>query len=108
MVRLQQQQLGNHNIISRCKKVIQATLNVGFKQKEYSYRFETRAGIMVMPLIISNGGVMHAKFYKFLKKVTPDSDHRRRLLLDIAVFLARGRGQIYSCARVLANEAAIE
>ena len=53
------------------------------------------------------GGVLHSKFYKFLKKVFPDGDQRRWLQLDMAVVLARGRGQIYSCATVIAQEAVI-
>ena len=32
--------------------------------------------------------------YKCVKKVLPDGDHRRWLLLDMAVVLAHGRGQI--------------
>ncbi len=65
------------------------------------------ANIRVMPLIISAGGVVHSKFYKFLKKVFPDGDQRRWLLLDMAVVLARGRGQIYSCATVIAQQEAV-
>ncbi len=58
---------------------------------------------LVMPLIISAGGVVDQTFYKFLKKVFPDGDQRRRLLLDMDVVLARGRGQIYSRATVVAR-----
>ena len=105
--RLEEQQNGNHNIISRCRKEIQAALQVGYAQKEYNYRFATMANIRVMPLIVSAGGVLHSKFYKFLKKVFPDGDQRRWLQLDMAVVLARGRGQIYSCATVIAQEAVI-
>ena len=111
--RLEEQQNGNHNIISRCRKEIQAALQVGYAQKEYNYRFATMANIRVMPLIVSAGGAvyymscMNSKFYKFLKKVFPDGDQRRWLQLDMAVVLARGRGQIYSCATVIAQEAVI-
>ena len=58
---------------------------------------------LVMPLIISAGGVVDKTFYKFLKKVFPDGDQRRRLLLGMDVVLARGRGQIYSRATVVAR-----
>ena len=45
--------------------------------------------------------------YKFVKKVLPAGDQRRWLLLDMAVFLARGRGQMYSRAAIVAQEAVL-
>jgi hypothetical protein len=34
--------------------------------------------------------------YKAMKKFFPDGNQRRWVLMDIAIFLARGRGQVYA------------
>ena len=71
-------------------------MKVGYDQKIYKYRFASQAGIKVLPLIISTAGVMHSTFYKFIHKIFPDSILRSKVLLDITVALARGRGLIYA------------
>mgnify|MGYP007032618505 CR=1 FL=1 len=48
------------------------------------------------PLIISTAGTMHRIIFKAIKKLFPDGNQRRWLLLDIAIFLARGRAQVYA------------
>ena len=62
----------------------------------------------MVPLIISNGLVLHDKFYSFLKTAIPDRDQRKGLLTDIAVAFARGRGQLYSHPTLVAQVAADE
>ena len=39
---------------------------------------------------------MHKTMYKAIKKFFPDGTQRRWVLRDIAIFLARGRGQVYA------------
>ena len=78
------------------RREIQAALQVGFAQKIRKYRDAKAAGIQVNPMIISTAGTLHKVMYKVFKKWFPDSNQRRGLLLDIAVFMARGRGQLYA------------
>jgi len=39
---------------------------------------------------------MHKAMHKFFKKLIPNANQRSCVLMDIAIFLAKGRGQIYS------------
>ena len=78
------------------KKEIQAALHVGFESKINKYKDVLAAGVKVNPLLISTAGTMHKVMYKFVKKLIPDAAQRSCVLMDIAIFLARGRGQIYS------------
>ena len=78
------------------RREIQAALQVGFAQKIRKYSAAKAAGIQVNPMIISTAGTLHKVMYKVFKKWFPDSNQRRGLLLDIAVFMARGRGQLYA------------
>ena len=57
--------------------------------------FDTTGGIYQVYGIYS-AGTMHKVMYKVLKKFFPDGDQRRWVLMDIAIFLARGRGQVYA------------
>ena len=84
------------NITKIKRKELQAALKVGYDYKENKYKAATEAGIKVTPLIISTGGTMHTKMYKCIKKLIPDSNQRRWFLADIAIILARGRGQLYA------------
>ena len=94
IARAQAQQEGITDTIKIARREIQAGLKVGYDQKIYKYRFASQAGIKVLPLIISTAGVMHSTFYKFIHKIFPDSILRSKVLLDITVALARGRGLI--------------
>ncbi len=39
---------------------------------------------------------MHKAMHKFFKKLIPNANQRNCVLMNIAIFLAKGRGQIYS------------
>ena len=60
------------------------------------YKDALAAGIKVNPLIISTAGTMHKAMHKSFKKFIPNAYQRSCVLMDIAIFLAKGRGQIYS------------
>lgn len=78
------------------QKQLQAALQVGYDKKMSKYARARRDGIIVTPLIFSSGGTMHKIMYKNVKKIFPDSNQRRWLLLDFAVCLLRARAQIYA------------
>ena len=75
---------------------LQAAVQMGYDLKVNKYADATAAGIKSTPLIITTAGTMHKVMYKALKKFFPDSIQRRWVLLDIAIFLARGRGSVYA------------
>jgi len=75
---------------------LQAAVQKGYDMKVNKYAAATAAGIKMTPLIITTAGTMHKVMYKALKKFFPDGTQRRWVLLDIAIFLARGRGSVYA------------
>jgi len=75
---------------------IQAALQVGYDGKTYKYRHAIRMGIKLVPLIISSGGTLHSVYKKFMKEALPSADLRNGLMMDIAIYLARRRAQLYN------------
>jgi hypothetical protein len=69
---------------------------IGVDFKVNKYAAATAAGIKMTPLLITTAGTMHKTMYKAMKKFFPDGNQRRWVLMDIAIFLARGRGQVYA------------
>ena len=78
------------------KREIQAALQIGYESKLNKYKDALAAGIKINPLLISTAGTMHKAMHKFFKKLIPNANQRSCVLMDIAIFLAKGRGQIYS------------
>lgn len=78
------------------RKEVQAALQIGVDFKVNKYAAATAAGIKMTPLLITTAGTMHKTMYKAMKKFFPDGNQRRWVLMDIAIFLARGRGQVYA------------
>ena len=93
------QQIVTANItdpIKQQRKILQAALEVGVKQKANTYALHTAAGTNVTALLISTGGTLHSNFYKFIKKTFPDDTVRCNVLTDIAIGLIRARTNLYS------------
>ena len=85
------------NSVEKIRRLeLQAAVQMGYDLKVNKYAAATAAGIKLTPLIITTAGTMHKVMYKALKKIFPDSIQRRWVLLDIAIFLARGRGSVYA------------
>jgi hypothetical protein len=78
------------------RKELQAALQIGVDFKVNKYTVATAAEIKMTPLLITTAGTMHKTMYKAMKKFFPDGNQRRWVLMDIAIFLARGRGQVYA------------
>ena len=95
------QQANITDITTMARKIIQAGLGVGVAQKANTYRLHTAAGTKVTALLISSAGTLHATFYKFLKKIFPDSTMRGSVLTDIAIGLIRARANMYNHVYVL-------
>jgi hypothetical protein len=89
-------QEGVQDVLKLKRRQLQAALQVGVDYKANKYAAAARNGIKVTPLLISSGGTMHKTMFKALKKIIPDGNQRRWLLLDIAISLVRGRAQVYS------------
>ena len=75
---------------------IQAALQVGFDGKLYKYRHAITLGIKLVPLIVSTGCTLHSAYKKFLKEALPNADLRNRLMMDMSIYLARRRAQLYN------------
>ena len=75
---------------------IQAALKVGYDGKLYKYRHAIQIGIKLVPLIVSTGGTLHAIYKKFLKEALPNDDLRNGLMMDMSIYLARRRAQLYN------------
>ena len=75
---------------------LQAAVQMCYDLKVNKYAAATAAGIKLTPLIITTAGTMHKVMYKALKKFFPDGNQRRWVLMDIVIFLARGRGSVYA------------
>ena len=75
---------------------IQAALQVGYDSKIYKYRHAIGLGINISPLIISAGGTLHSAYKKFLKQSFPSDDLRNGLMMDMSIYLARRRAQLYN------------
>ena len=75
---------------------IQAALQVGFDGKLYKYRHAIALGIKLVPLLVSTGGTLHATYKKFLKEALPNNDLRNGLMMDMSIYLARRRAQLYN------------
>ena len=68
------------------------------KSYQWSERRGNDGGLKKIQVVLDEIVAVTLYVYKFVKKVLPAGDQRRWLLLDMAVFLARGRGQMYSRA----------
>ena len=75
---------------------IQAALKVGYDGKLYKYRHAIQIGIKLVPLIVSTGCTLHATYKKFLKEALPNDDLRNGLMMDMSIYLARRRAQLYN------------
>ena len=75
---------------------IQAALQVGFDGKLYKYRHAIALGIKIVPLLVSTGGTLHSTYKKFLKEALPNNDLRNGLMMDMSIYLARRRAQLYN------------
>jgi len=82
--------------IKVAKLEIQAALQVGYDGKLYKYRHAIRLGINIVPLIVSTGGTLHTEYSKFIKEAFPNDDLRNGLMMDMSVYLARRRAQLYN------------
>ena len=75
---------------------IQAALQVGVDGKLYKYRHAIALGIKIVPLLVSTGGTLHSTYKKFLKDALPNADLRNGLMMDMSIYLARRRAQLYN------------
>ena len=62
----------------------------------YKYRHAIALGIKLVPLLVSTGGTLHLTYKKILKEALPNNDLRNGLMMDMSIYLARRRAQLYN------------